>query len=305
MIYTVTFNPSLDYVVCVEQMKMGVTNRTTKECIYPGGKGINISLLLSSLGVKNTALGFVAGFTGEEIVRRLAETSVQTDFIYLQQGMSRINVKVASHEETEINGIGPEPDEEAQNGLMDKLDKLGQGDVLFLSGSVPAGVSKDVYGRIMERLAGRGVNVVVDAVGELLLKTLPHRPFLLKPNQYELGELFGKKLITEDELVYYGRKLQELGARNVLISRGGQGAVLLTEAGRTLAQPAPEGKLISSIGAGDSMAAGFMAEWLASGDYEKAFLKGLAAGSATAFCEHIAGRKEIEAVLKRVDRLPK
>lgn len=296
MIYTVTFNPSLDYAVCVEQMKTGVTNRTTKERIYPGGKGINISLLLSSLGVKSTALGFVAGFTGDEIVRRLAEAGVQTDFICLQQGMSRINVKVAACEETEINGRGPELDTDAQKALLEKLDKLGQGDVLFLAGSVPGGVSTDIYGQIMERIAGRGVTVVVDAVGKLLLQTLPYRPFLLKPNQYELGELFGQRLTTEEELVYYGKKLQELGARNVLISRGSQGAVLLTEAGRILTRSAPQGTLVSSIGAGDSMAAGFMAEWLAGGDDEAAFLKGLAAGSATAFCEHIAGGKEIEAL---------
>ncbi len=300
MTYTVTLNPSLDYVVSLEDFRLGFTNRTQSEAILPGGKGINVSMVLKNLGIPSTALGFVAGFTGEEIVRRLEEVGVHTDFLRLEEGFSRINFKLRSVEGTEINGQGPVIGREKTEQLMRRLDDLQDGDVLFLSGSVPASVPDGIYGDICERLKDRGVQIVVDATKELLLKVLAYRPILIKPNHHELGEMFGVELEPGEGVIPYGRRLQEMGARNVLISMAGAGAILVAEDSSVYRAPAPAGKLKYGVGAGDSMVAGFMAGWLEKRDYERAFRMGVAAGSASAFSDQLATREEILSVLERV-----
>lgn len=300
MIYTVTFNPSLDYIVSVEDFKLGLTNRTSSEMILPGGKGINVSTVLKNLGIGSTALGFVAGFTGEEIVRELDELGVQSDFIRIEQGVSRINLKLKSIDGTEINGCGPEIGQEKVMQLMEKLDRLGEGDALFLSGSIPATMPDDIYQNIMEKLNDRNVMIVVDATRDLLVNVLEYHPFLIKPNNHELGEIFQVELKTREEVIPYGRKLQDQGARNVLISMAGEGAVLIAENGAVYESPAPKGKLVNGVGAGDSMVAGFVAGWMDKQNYEHAFYMGIAAGSASAFSDHLATRKEIENVYQRL-----
>ena len=300
MIYTVTFNPSLDYIVSVENFRLGMTNRTGSELILPGGKGINVSIVLKNLGIESTALGYVAGFTGDEIIRRLDELDVTADFIRIHQGMSRINLKLKSIEGTEINGCGPDIDEQQVDILLRKLDKLQSGDILVLAGSIPYSMPDDMYQKIMERLQGRGVMMVVDATKDLLTKVLAFRPFLVKPNNHELGEIFGVTLNTRSEVIPYGRKLQEMGARNVLISMAGEGAVLIAEDGRVMEEAAPEGTLVNGVGAGDSMVAGFLAGWLKKQDYQYAFHMGIAAGSASAFSEYLATGAEVEAVYSRL-----
>lgn len=300
MIYTVTFNPSLDYIVSVEDFKLGLTNRTSSELILPGGKGINVSTVLRNLGVKNTALGFYAGFVGTEIVRRLQQMDVDAEFIQIQEGVSRINVKLKSIDGTEINGEGPVIGSDKVEELMGKLEKLGEGDVLFLAGSIPSSMPDDMYEQIMARLDGKGVMVVVDATKDLLLNVLKYHPFLIKPNNHELGEIFGVELKTREDVVSYGKKLQEKGARNVLISMAGEGAVLVAEDGQVFEEPAPKGILVNGVGAGDSMVAGFMAGWMEKQEYEYAFHMGIAAGSASAFSENLATREEIENVYRQV-----
>lgn len=300
MIYTVTFNPSLDYIVSVENFMPGVTNRASSERMLPGGKGVNVSIVLKNLGFDSTALGFTAGFVGEEIERRLREQGIRTDFIPIENGNSRINVKLKSIDGTEINGAGPEIGAGKVELLMSRLETLGEGDVLFLAGSIPRSMPSDIYRRIMQRLEGRGVLRVVDATGELLTNVLEYHPFLVKPNHYELGEIFGVNLGTRDEVIPYGQRLQELGARNVLISMAGEGAVFLAEDGSAWKAPAPKGRLVNSVGAGDSMVAGFMAGWMQRQDYGYAFHMGLAAGSASAFSENLCTREEVEAILGRV-----
>lgn len=300
MIYTVTFNPSLDYIVSVEDFKLGLTNRTSSELMLPGGKGINVSTVLMNLGIESTALGFIAGFTGAEIVRRLEEMGVRNGFISLEEGFTRINLKLKSIDGTEINGQGPVISGEKLAQLMKQLDQLGEGDVLFLSGSIPASMPDDAYQKIMEMLDGRGVLISVDATKDLLLNVLGLRPFLIKPNNHELGEIFGVELKTREEVVPYGKKLQEMGAQNVLISMAGEGAVLIAADGKIFGAPAPKGKLVNGVGAGDSMVAGFMAGWMEKQDYEYAFHMGIAAGSASAFSDHLATRAEIEDVCRRV-----
>ena len=301
MIYTVTFNPSLDYIVSVDDFKLGLTNRTSSELMLPGGKGINVSTVLGNLGIENTALGFVAGFTGEEIIRRMEEMGVKSDFILLENGMSRINLKLKSIDGTEINGCGPEIGEEAVNRLMEKLDVLGQGDILVLAGSIPNSMPDDIYRRIMERLNGRGVMVAVDATQDLLLNVLEYHPFLVKPNNHELGEIFNVELKTREEVIPYGKKLQEMGAENVLISMAGEGAVLISGNGNVYLTPAPKGTLVNGVGAGDSMVAGFVAGWIEQQDYKHAFYMGISAGSASAFSELLATKEEIESVYQQVN----
>ena len=296
MIYTVTFNPSLDYIVSVEDFKLGLTNRTSSELILPGGKGINVSTVLGNLGIENTALGFLAGFTGKEIERRLKEMGVASDFIEINEGVSRINLKLKSIDGTEINGSGPVISPEDVEKLMEKLDKLGEGDVLFLAGSIPTSMPDDMYQKIMEKLDGKGVMIVVDATRDLLLNVLEYHPFLIKPNNHELGDIFGVKLSEREEVVPYAKKLQEKGAVNVLVSMAGKGAVLLAEDGSVYAAEAPKGTLKNGVGAGDSMVAGFLAGYGESGDYEHAFRMGLAAGSASAFSEQLATKDEIKKV---------
>ena len=298
MIYTVTFNPSLDYIVSVENFQLGLTNRTSSELMLPGGKGVNVSTVLMNLGIENTALGFAAGFVGDEIVRQMEEMGVQNGFIRIEEGVSRINLKLKSIDE--INGQGPVISPEHVEELMKQLDRLGEGDVLFLSGSIPASMPDDAYQKIMERLDGRGVQIVVDATKDLLLNVLEYHPFLIKPNNHELGELFGVELKTREEVIPYAKKLQEKGAVNVLVSMAGEGAVLIDANEDVYMAPTPKGTLVNGVGAGDSMVAGFMAGWLEKQDYEHAFCMGVSAGSASAFSEHLATKAEIEAVYQQV-----
>ena len=301
MIYTVTFNPSLDYIVSVDNFRLGLTNRTDSELLLPGGKGINVSVVLMNLGIESTALGFVAGFTGEEVIRRLEQMGVKNGFIRLEEGFTRINLKLKSIDGTEINGQGPAIGEEPAGLLMKKLNTLGEGDVLFLSGSIPASMPDDAYRKIMEMLDGKGIMTVVDATGHLLMNVLEYRPFLIKPNNHELGEIFETELKTRESVIPYGRKLQEMGARNVLVSMAGEGAVLIAANGEVYDTPAPEGKLVNGVGAGDSMVAGFMAGYMERHDYGHAFRMGVAAGSASAFSENVATEKEIEAVYSKLE----
>ena len=293
MIYTVTFNPSLDYIVSVDNFTLGKVNRTTDELMFPGGKGINVSMVLKNLGYDSVALGFMAGFTGNEIIRMLDERGVISDFIHVEKGLSRINVKLRSNEESEINGQGPEIDADAISRLYGKLDKLQDGDVLVLAGSIPDVMSRNTYMDIMKRLNGRGVKVVVDATKDLLVNVLEYKPFLVKPNNHELGEIYGVTLNTRDEVVPYAKRMQEAGARNVLISMAGEGAVLLDEQGEVHMSEAPKGKVVNSVGAGDSMVAGFIAGYLESGNYDEAFYMGLCTGSASAFSENLATKAEV------------
>lgn len=300
MIYTVTFNPSLDYIVSVENFQLGLINRTSSELMLPGGKGVNVSTVLMNLGIENTALGFAAGFVGDEIVRQMEEMGVQNGFIRIEEGVSRINLKLKSIDGTEINGQGPVISPEHVEELMKQLDRLGEGDVLFLSGSIPSSMPDDAYQKIMERLDGRGVQIVVDATKDLLLNVLEYHPFLIKPNNHELGELFGVELKTREEVIPYAKKLQEKGAVNVLVSMAGEGAVLIDANEDVYMAPTPKGTLVNGVGAGDSMVAGFMAGWLEKQDYEHAFCMGVSAGSASAFSEHLATKAEIEAVYQQV-----
>ena len=300
MIYTVTFNPSLDYIVSVEDFKLGLTNRTSSELILPGGKGINVSTVLGNLGIENTALGFLAGFTGKEIVRRLEEMGVASDFIEIKEGVSRINLKLKSIDGTEINGSGPVISPEDVEKLMEKLEKLGEGDVLFLAGSISTSMPDDMYQKIMAKLDGKGVMIVVDATRDLLMNVLAYHPFLIKPNNHELGEIFDVELLTRESVVPYAKKLQEKGARNVLVSMAGEGAVLVAEDGSVYDAPAPKGELKNGVGAGDSMVAGFMAGWMEKQEYRHAFHMGVASGSASAFSENLATKEEIAGVYQQV-----
>lgn len=299
MIYTVTFNPSLDYIVSVDNLKLGEVNRTTKEIMFPGGKGINVSLVLRNLGYESTALGFYAGFTGREIIRLLDEQQIPSRFIEVKNGISRINVKVKSNEESEINGMGPGIDDADIKKLYSKLDKLTDDDILVLAGSIPSVMPETMYSDIMERLSGKKLKIVVDATKDLLRNVLVYHPFLVKPNNHELGEIYGVTLNTRDSVIPYARKLQEEGARNVLISMAGEGAVLLTEDGDVYQSEAPKGTVTNSVGAGDSMVAGFLAGYLVSKDYEQAFYMGVCTGSASAFSEGMATKEDVRNLLSQ------
>ena len=301
MIYTVTFNPSIDYIVRLEQFTPGEINRVNYEQILPGGKGINVSIVLKNLGHDSAALGFLAGFTGVAMQQMLHTFGVTDDFVRLDDGFSRINVKIKAESETEINGQGPVITQEAQRALFEKLDRLTRGDTLVLAGSIPNTLPDDMYERIMEYLAGRGIRIVVDATKNLLRRVLKYRPFLIKPNNHELGEMFGIELKTDDDIIFHAKKLQEEGATNVLISMAGDGAILLTSEGVFYRSAAPKGTLVNSVGAGDSMVAGFLAGFMESdGDYERAFYMGVATGSASAFSENLATREEALALLKTI-----
>lgn len=299
MIYTVTFNPALDYVVRMDALALGQVNRTASEDVQLGGKGINVSWVLRELGQENVALGFVAGFTGKAIEDGLAAKGVATDFIHLPAGLTRINVKLKAGEETEINGKGPDISAEALEELLCKLDALGEGDVLVLAGSIPASMPSDVYESILARLEGKKVLCAVDATRDLLVNVLKYKPFLIKPNNHELGEIFGRVLTTDEEIRECAEKLQQQGARNVLVSMAGDGAMLLDENGGYHRLAAYKGKVKNSVGAGDSMVAGFLAGYLDTGDYAHALRVGSAAGSATAFSDVLATRPEIEALLNQ------
>ena len=300
MIYTVTFNPSLDYIVSVDNFTLGRVNRTRKEIIYPGGKGINVSMVLQNLGYQSCALGFMAGFTGREIARLLEVNGVESDFIHVDEGLSRINVKLRSNEESEINGQGPAIKKRDIALLDEKLDRIQDGDILVLAGSIPEVMPDDIYMDIMRYLQTKDVRIVVDATKDLLVNVLPYHPFLIKPNNHELGEIFGVELKTTEEIVTYAKKLQEKGARNVLISMAGDGAILLTEDGQIFQSLPPKGKVLNSVGAGDSMVAGFLAGYLENQDYEYAFYMGVCTGSASAFSESLATRDEVAELMKQV-----
>ena len=300
MIYTVTFNPALDYVVFLDGLKLGDINRTTRESIYYGGKGINVSTILNTLGMETTALGFVAGFTGKAIEDGLNAQGMHTDFIHLPEGNSRINVKVKHGDETEINGQGPVITQEAIDALFEKLNALREEDVLVLAGSIPNTLPEDIYERILAALSGKGIRIAVDATKDLLLNVLKYHPFLIKPNNHELGEMFHTVCDTREDIEHYARELQKMGARDVLISMAGDGAILITEDGGSIRMGTPKGKVVNSVGAGDSMVAGFLAGYLKNGNYEEALKTGTAAGSATAFSEGLASREMFEKMLAQL-----
>ena len=299
MVYTVTFNPAIDYVVRTSAMKLGEVNRSSSEEMYFGGKGINVSAVLKELGIASRALGFTAGFTGEAIENGISAMSITSDFVRLKKGNSRINVKIKADDETELNGQGPDIDDEALSQLFGKLDKLTDGDTLVLAGSIPNSLPSDSYERIMQRLSDRKIRTVVDATKDLLLNVLKYRPFLIKPNDYELGEMFGVKLNSDDEIEKYARKLQEMGAVNVLVSMAGDGAMLIDEKGKMHRCGVCRGNVKNSVGAGDSMVAGFIAG-SQEGDYEYALKLGTAAGGATAFSDGLAEKAMIDELMKQL-----
>ncbi|MBR5684396.1 MAG: 1-phosphofructokinase [Ruminococcus sp.] len=299
MIYTVTFNPAIDYVVRADGIKLGSVNRTASEEIYFGGKGINVSAVLAELGVKSKALGFTAGFTGEAIENGVMDMGIEADFVRLPEGNSRINVKLRAAEETEINGQGPHISDEALAELFAKLDNIRGGDTLILAGSIPNSLPSDIYERILERLSGRDIRFVADATGKLLLNVLKYRPFLIKPNNFELGELFGAGIQNDGDIIKYASELQKAGARNVLVSMAEKGALLLDETGDIHRCGVCRGELKNSVGAGDSMLAGFIAG-IDSGDYDYALRLGTACGGATAFSDGLAAKSLIDELMKQL-----
>lgn len=302
MIYTVTFNPALDYVIAVDHFVPGQINRTKEETMVCGGKGINVSTLLANLGYESTALGFVAGFTGEEIVRRCQKAGFHSDFIRVKEGMSRINVKMRSDEETEINGMGPAITEKDVALLFEQLEELNAGDMLVLSGSIPSSISSEIYKEIMERLFDRGIQIVVDAEKALLMEVLPLHPFLIKPNNHELAAMLDWKLNTREDILDAAKELQARGARNVLVSMAGDGAILLTEDGAVYEEGVCRGTLVNSVGAGDSMVAGFLAGYLKTRDYGYALKLGTASGGATAFSHGIGTKEKIMELLTQLNK---
>lgn len=300
MIYTVTFNPSLDYIVSVKDFRPGMTNRTSSELMLAGGKGINVSIVLGNLGIKSTALGFIAGFTGDEIVRRLHNGGINSEFIKINDGISRINIKLKSIDGTEINGQGPHIDSSHIEQLMNRLRRLESGDVLVLAGSIPAGISDNIYKDIMDMLKDKGVQIVVDATSRLLTNVLEYNPFFIKPNQHELGDIFNVTLNTQEEVIPYALELKKMGAVNVCVSMGGKGAILVADDGNVYKAKAPDGILKNSVGAGDSLVAGFISGWIEKKDYEYAFRKGVATGSASAFSERLATNGEVNDLIGKV-----
>ena len=297
MIFTVTLNPALDYVIEVDHFEPGKINRNKNENLFFGGKGINVSCILHELGIESTALGFIAGFTGRSLQDGLKAQGIHTDFTEVTEGMTRINVKLRSKEETEINGMGPKITEKDFDALKEKVRRLNRGDTLILSGSIPSCMQSDTYEKIIECLE-QDVNLAVDAEKDLLLNVLKYRPFLIKPNSLELGAMFERQLNSEEEILSCARALQERGARNVLVSMGKDGALLLDETGNVSRMPAAEGSCVSSVGAGDSMLGGFLAGYLRTNDYGYALKLGTACGGATAFHAGLASREQIKAVLK-------
>lgn len=292
MIYTVTFNPAIDYIAGVQDLKINDINRTEFEKILAGGKGINVSIVLKNLGIESTALGFISGFTGEEIKNQVERFNVKTDFVKIDKGFSRINVKLQSTGETAINGEGPKISQEKIDELFNKILNLQEGDILVLAGSISKNIPNDIYERICEKISKKNVKIIVDATGSLLKNVLKFHPFLIKPNKYELEEIFNDKITTNDEIIFYAKKLQEMGAQNVLISMDKDGAIMLTNNGDHFIANAPKGTLVNSVGAGDSMVAGFITGFLKYDDYEMAFKMGLATGSASAYSKNLATRDE-------------
>lgn len=300
MIYTVTLNPSLDYIVDVDKFGIGDISRVDRQFIFAGGKGVNVSTVLNNMGVENRALGFVAGYTGEEIERKLASLGVETDFITIGQGTSRINITIRNLESTSINGMGPGISPQDIELLMNKISKLDRGDILILSGSIPPSVPKSIYGDIMSLMADKQLDIVVDASGEMLLNSLQYHPFLIKPNHHELGAIYHVEIEDKERAARYAGRLQSMGARNVLVSMAEHGAVLVTEQGEVYSCESPKGILVNSIGAGDSMVAGFVSEWVATHDLEKALYMGVSAGSASAFSMELATLEQILSIRKQI-----
>ena len=304
MIYTITFNPALDYITQVENFKIGEINRTKTETILPGGKGLNVSIVLKNLEIENTALGFIAGFTGEELKRKLELKGVMTDFIKVKEGVTRINVKISSEnnkiEETALNGIGPKITKNDIEELFKKLDEVIIEDIVILSGSIPKNINKDIYKEICKKLSEKGITFVVDSTQELLMSILQYTPFLIKPNKEELEETLNCKISTNDEIINAAKELKKRGAQNVLVSLGKDGAILLTKDDKVLVSKAPKGKIVNTIGSGDSMVAGFLAGYCKTKDYEYALKVGVAAGSASAFSTELASKNEVELILKQL-----
>jgi len=294
MVYTVTLNPAVDYTVGVENYQEGMVNRTSYENITAGGKGINVSVILTRLGTETSALGFCGGFTGKMLLRMLDDMEVNNDFIYVPEGSTRINIKLKTDSrETEINGRGCSIDSESLERLYHRLDDIKKGDFLVLAGSIPKSLPPDIYVSIAGKVKNHGVNTIIDASGELLLKSLELNPFLVKPNNFELGEIFGTEINTREQAVIYAEKLQKMGALNVLVSLAGKGAVLVCSSGEVFSSPAPSGEVKSSVGAGDSMVAGFIYGYIKSENFSEAFRYGISAGSATAFSDSLADREKI------------
>lgn len=301
MIYTVTLNPSIDYVVKLNNLATGDINRASEEYVYPGGKGINVSLILKELGYKSNALGFISGFTGQYIESILNERGLNSDFIKLENGFTRINVKIKSSEETEINGQGPHISSEKLDKLYKKIESLNEDDILVLAGSIPSTLDEKLYENIMARIENKGIKVVVDATKNLLLNVLKYKPFLIKPNNIELEEMFNVKLETTEDIVLYANKLKEMGAKNVLVSMGKDGALLLTEDNKVLKSSVAKGEVKNSVGAGDSMVGGFIAGYLKNKSYEEALKLGAASGSATAFSYDLATSDFINELLEQIN----
>ena len=297
MIYTVTLNPSLDYVVDVDDFELGRTNRAVSERLYAGGKGINVSFVLKNLGFESTALGFSAGFTGEEIKKQIQERGITENFITVLNGQSRINIKLRGQQETEINGMGPDIEKEHIQQLLKKLSVLSTGDYLILAGSVPMKINDTIYYDILKTLDKKGIKAVVDTTGDLLLNVLKYHPFLIKPIIHELSELFSTEIKTKEEVVQYGLKLQDMGAQNVIVSMAGDGAVFICENGEIYKSEASKGVVKNSVGAGDSMVAGFLAGFCETKDFAKAFKMGVCTGSASAFSEDLATKEQVRQVM--------
>ena len=300
MIYTITFNPALDYISQVENFEIGKINRTKTEKILPGGKGLNVSTVLKNLGIESTALGFVAGFTGEELKRSIEEKVIKPDVIKVEKGITRINVKISSNEETALNGNGPEITEEDINKLLEKIKEITKEDMVILAGNIPRCINNDIYEIICKTLEKNNVTFVVDATKELLMNVLKYKPFLIKPNKEELEETFKEKIETKEEIIVHAKKLQQIGAQNVLISLGGDGAILVTTEGKEYYSKAPKGKVLNTVGAGDSMVAGFIAGYEQSGEFEQAFKIGIATGSASSFSMNLATAEEVANLLKEI-----
>lgn len=301
MIYTITFNPALDYISQVENFEIGRVNRTKTEKILPGGKGLNVSMVLKNLGIENTAFGFIAGFTGDELKKEIEERKIKTDFIKVKKGFTRINIKISSNEETALNGNGPQITEENIKELYEKIQKINKEDMVILSGNIPKGINNNIYEIICKKLKEKEINFIVDATQELLINVLKYEPFLIKPNKEELEETFNVKIETKEEIEIYAKKLQLMGARNVLISLGGDGAILVTTEGKIYFSNAPKGKVVNTVGAGDSMVAGFVAGYKQHGNLEKAFKMGIATGSASAFSMNLATAQEVDNLLKEIN----
>ena len=308
MIYTITFNPALDYTVQVEEFEIGKINRTKSENILAGGKGLNVSIILKRLGIENTALSFIAGFTGKELERKIQQYNIKTEFIETAKGYTRINVKISSLEkksliqkdETALNGNGPEITQENIEELLKKIKKINSNDIVILSGNIPKCINENIYEIICKELDGKNVKFVVDASQKLLMNCLKYKPFLIKPNKEELEETFNTKIETKEEIIIYAKKLQEKGAKNVLISLGGDGAILLTEKNEVYYSNTPKGQVVNTVGAGDSMVAGFIAGYLKKQNYKEALKLGIASGSATAFSAGLALKEEIDELLKQI-----